>query len=69
MANKTYSFIYEGEDINGDYIEYGITFENAESYKDACELAENDAVNTLKDCGGHLDIYDEDSNYIASVEV
>ena len=66
----TYSFILEGENIDGDILTSCVEFENVESFKDACELAELEAIHMLEsEEGGHIDIFDIDGNFINDVEV
>jgi len=70
MGQETYSFILEGENVDGDFLQSCVEFENAESFKDACELANKEAVNMLKfENGGHIDIFDIDGKFINDVEI
>lgn len=65
-----YSFILEGENIDGDILTSCIEFENVESFKDACELAELEAIHMLEaEEGGHIDIFDIDGKFINDIEV
>lgn len=65
-----YSFILEGENIDGDFLQEEWEFENIESFEDACELAEQEAERLLKENGGgHIDITDCDDNFLFYVEV
>jgi len=66
----TFSFVLEGENVNGDFLQFEYTFENAESFSDACNLAEDTAVKILEsEDGGHLDIYNDEGMFITDVEV
>ena len=66
----TFSFVLEGENVNGDFLQFEYTFENAESFSDACNFAENTAVQILEsENGGHLDIFNEEGMFINDVEV
>ncbi len=66
----TFSFVLEGENVNGDFLQFEYTFENAESFSDACNLAEDTAVKILEsEDGGHLDIYDNEGKFLNDVEV
>ena len=70
MAQKTYSFILEGENVDGDFLQSCVEFENVESFKDACELANKEAIDMLKfENGGHIDIFDIDGKFINDVEI
>ena len=70
MKNLIYSFVLEGENIDGDLISECVEFENVESFNDACELAEKEAENLLKfEGGGHIDIFDIDGLFLSDVEV
>ena len=67
---KTFSFILEGENVNGDFLQFEYTFENAESFSDVCNLVEDAAIEILEsEDGGHLDIYKDGNTFITSVEV
>ena len=66
----TYSFILEGENIDGDLIAIELEYNNYESFSKACDAVENDAISILEDeYGGHVDIFDIDGNFINDVEV
>jgi len=70
MAKRVYGFAFEGENVDGDLLTDYVEFENVESFKDACELAELEATNMLKaENGGHIDIFDTDGQFINDVEV
>lgn len=66
-----YSFILEGENIDGDFLQEEGEFENVESFEDACELVEQEAERLLKENGGggHIDIFDCDDNFITDIEI
>ena len=64
------TFLFEGENVDGDFLQSEYTFENVESFSDACKLAENTAVQILEsENGGHLDIFNEEGMFINDVEV
>lgn len=68
--NTLYGFLLEGENIDGDLISTYYEFENCEDTTDALKLAEKEAETILKDeNGGHIDIFDEDGNFMVDVEV
>jgi hypothetical protein len=70
METLVYSFILEGENVDGDLLSECVEFENVESFKEACELAEKEAENLLKfENGGHIDIFDIDGVFLSDVEV
>ena len=65
-----YSFILEGENIDGDLITIELEYNNYESFSKACDAVENDAISILEDeYGGHIDIFDIDGKFINDVEV
>ena len=64
------TFWFEGENIDGDFLQSAIEFENVESFNDACKLAEKEAIRVLRfNGGGHMDILDEQGTFINDVEV
>lgn len=68
--NTLYGFLLEGENIDGDLISTYIEFENCEDATDALNLAEKEAEAILKDeDGGHIDIFNEDGDFMVDVEV
>ena len=70
MANRTYSFVLEGENVDGDLLSFAFEYENFENFLDACNAVENDAISILEDeNGGHIDIYDMNGKFINDVEV
>ena len=65
-----YSFILEGENIDGDFLQEEWEFENVESFYDACVLVEQEAEKLLKENGGgHIDIFDVEGNFINDIEI
>ena len=65
-----YSFTFEGENTDGDLLTDYFELEGMESFKEACEFAEKEAIQMLEDeCGGHIDIFDGDGKFINDVEV
>lgn len=64
-----YTFVFEGENIDGDILTSCVEFESAD-FKDACESAEVYASTSLEiEGGGHMDIYDVNGEFINDVEV
>ena len=65
-----YSFILEGENIDGDLIAFELEYNNYESFSKACNAVEGDAISILEDeHGGHIDIFNIDGKFINDVEV
>lgn len=70
MAKRVYSFVLEGENVDGDLLDFEFEYENFENFLDACNAVENDAVSILEDeNGGHIDIFDMNGKFITDVEV
>ena len=66
----TYSFVLEGENIDGDLIIYSFDIEDADSSQQALTIVEQMAINILEyDGGGHIDIIDIDGKFLNDVEV
>ena len=70
MAKRVYGFILEGENVDGDFLDFCFEYENFENFLDACNAIEKDAVSILEgENGGHIDIFDMDGKFINDVEV
>ncbi len=68
--DKIFNLFLEGENIDGDFIATDIEFENYKNFNNAIKDAEEEATEILKNVGGgHIDIFDEDGNFITDVEV
>ena len=65
-----FSFDITGESIADDFICENWSYENAENSADALKMAENDAIKLLEELGGgHIDIFNEESEFLNDVEV
>lgn len=56
-------YYVEGENVDGDYIAYEPEYIDLEDIKIECEKV------LAYEGGGHFDIFNNDGNYIACVEV
>ena len=69
-STMIYSFVLEGENVDGDLINYSFDIEDADSPQQALTIVEQMAINILEgEDGGHIDIFDIDGNFINDVEV
>ena len=65
-----YSFLFKGKNNNSNFFTTFVDFENIKSFKDACIMANKEAIKILKfKNGGTINIFDINGKFINNIKM